>query len=350
MRFVDEVEIVVQSGRGGRGSASFRREKFVPFGGPDGGDGGRGGHVVFAADAGLGSLLDLRGRAQWKAADGTPGGFRQMTGADGEDLVVRVPLGTVIRDLEQDLVICELLADGESRVVVEGGKGGLGNVHFKTSTNRAPRKTTPGGPGESRRLRLELKLVADVGLLGFPNAGKSTLISVISAARPKIADYPFTTLVPNLGVVRVGEDHSFVVADIPGLIEGAAEGKGLGHQFLRHVERTRLLLHLVDASELREDEDPSATPLGRWRVLRDELRRYSRALAERPEILVLTKIDAVEPETLAALKAEFHAVGVSELFAISAVTRQGVTALTTATWERLRDLAPPAPVDDPLGV
>ncbi|MBM4368335.1 MAG: GTPase ObgE [Deltaproteobacteria bacterium] len=350
MRFVDEVEIVVQSGRGGRGSASFRREKFVPFGGPDGGDGGRGGHVIFMADAGLGSLLDLRGRAQWKAADGTAGDFRQMTGADGDDLVVRVPRGTVIRDVDEDLVICELLADGESRVVVEGGKGGLGNVHFKTSTNRAPRKTTPGGPGETRRLRLELKLVADVGLLGFPNAGKSTLISVISAARPKIADYPFTTLVPNLGVVRAGDDNSYVVADIPGLIEGAAEGKGLGHQFLRHVERTRLLLHLVDASEVREDDDPGATPLGRWRVLRDELRRYSQALADRPELVVLTKIDAVSPEALDALKAEFLAAGVEGVHAISAVSGQGVTSLSAATWERLRELAPPLAVDDPLGV
>jgi GTP-binding protein len=329
MRFVDEVDIEVVSGRGGRGSSSFRREKFVPMGGPDGGDGGRGGHVVLRADASLTTLLDLRHRPHWRAGNGTAGDFRQMTGANGADLVIRLPVGTVVGDAESGVVLCELLTDGEERIVAEGGKGGLGNVHFKTSTNRAPRTTTPGGEGEIRKLRLELKLVADVGLLGFPNAGKSTLISVISAARPKIADYPFTTLEPNLGVVRAG-DHSFVVADIPGLIEGAAEGKGLGHQFLRHVERTRMLLHLVSLAE------PDA-PLGRWRVLREELRRYDVGLVERPEIVVLTKQDAVESADVARAVEAFGKEGVRAV-PISAVAGQGVSELVQEVWNRLAEL------------
>ncbi len=334
MRFVDEVEIEVQSGRGGRGSASFRREKYVQHGGPDGGDGGRGGHVILKADARLTSLLDLRSRAHWRAGDGTPGDFRQMTGAAGEDLVIPLPVGTVVRDVAEDVILFELLTDGEERIVAEGGTGGLGNIHFKSSTNRAPRTTTPGGPGLARRVLFELKLVADVGLLGYPNAGKSTLISVISAARPKIADYPFTTLVPNLGVVAIGDEGAFVVADIPGIIEGAAEGKGLGHQFLRHVERTRMLLHLV---ALGEDELP---PLRRWEVLRDELRRYNPEMLERPELVVLTKSDTAEPEAVAAVQAAFGAQGVPTM-TISAVTRQGVPALLQAVWTRLRELAPP---------
>lgn len=332
MRFVDEVEIEVQSGRGGRGSSSFRREKYVPQGGPDGGDGGRGGNVVFCADSGLGSLLDLRSRAHWKAGDGGAGGFRRMTGAQGEDLIVRVPVGTAILDAEEGFALCELLTDGESRVLAAGGKGGLGNVHFKTSTNRAPKETGPAGPGESRRIRIELKLVADVGLLGFPNAGKSTLISVISAARPKIADYPFTTLVPNLGVVAVGDEGSFVVADIPGLIEGAAEGKGLGHQFLRHVERTRVLLHLVS---LAEEGDPVA----RWQVLREELRRYDEDLVARPELVVLSQADAAAPERVQQVLADFAKAGVSDPLVISAVSGQGVANLVQRTWTMLRDLA-----------
>ncbi len=344
MRFVDEVEIIVTSGRGGPGKSSFRREKYVPQGGPDGGDGGRGGHVILRANAGLGSLLDLRGRAQWKAPDGVGGDYRQMTGANGEELVIMVPPGTVVRDLEQDVIICELLADADERVVAEGGRGGLGNVNFKSSTNRAPRTTTPGGPGETRRLRLELKLVADVGLLGFPNAGKSTLISTISAARPKIADYPFTTLVPNLGVVRVGDEASFVVADIPGLIEGAAEGKGLGHQFLRHVERTRMLLHLVSIVDCEPDGLPEAA-LARWSTLREELRRYDPSLLSRPELIVLTKADAVDASVLDAVQRAFGDAGVGPVLVTSAVSRQGVSALVQRTWDTLREL--PAP--DPAG-
>ena len=338
MRFVDEVEIEVQSGRGGRGSSSFRREKYVPHGGPDGGDGGRGGDVVLVADSGLGSLLDLRARAHWKAGDGTAGDYRQMTGAIGADLVIRVPVGTVVLDAAEQFVLCELLKDGESRVVAAGGKGGLGNIHFKTSTNRAPKETGPPGAGETRRVRLELKLVADVGLLGFPNAGKSTLISVISAARPKIADYPFTTLVPNLGVVSVGDGGTFVVADIPGLIEGAAEGKGLGLQFLRHVERTRLLLHLVSLAE-------EGDPVQRWRILRDELRRYNAAMLDRPEIVVLSQVDAVDVGQLDQVRADFAAAGVLHTTAISAVTGQGVATLVQQAWARLRELVPDPPSD-----
>ncbi len=319
----------------------MRREKYVEHGGPDGGDGGRGGHVIFRADAQLGSLLDLRGRALWKAGDGTHGGARNKTGADGEDLVVRVPVGTLVRDNVEDITLCELLTDGEERIVVEGGKSGLGNMHFKTATNRAPRETTPGGAGVLRRVGLELKLVADVGLLGFPNAGKSTLISVISAARPKIADYPFTTLVPNLGVVAADDiGGSFVVADIPGLIEGAAEGRGLGLQFLRHVERTRMLLHLVALDE----EEPK--PVRRWQILRDELRRYDTDLLDRPEVIVLTKSDAVDPKLVTATRKAFAKVGVTEVHVISAATRQGVATLIQSVWTQLRALAasPPAGV------
>ena len=319
----------------------MRREKYVEHGGPDGGDGGRGWHVILRADSQLGSLLDLRGRALWRAGDGTHGGARNKTGADGESLTIRVPVGTLVRDNVEDITLCELLVDGEERIVVEGGKPGLGNMHFKTATNRAPRETTPGGLGVHRRVGLELKLVADVGLLGFPNAGKSTLISVISAARPKIADYPFTTLVPNLGVVAADDvGGSFVVADIPGLIEGAAEGRGLGLQFLRHVERTRMLLHLVALDE----EEP--TPVRRWQILRDELRRYDTDLLDRPEIVVLTKSDVVDAKALTAVRKAFAKAGVPEVHVISAATRQGVSALIESVWTQLRahSASPPAGV------
>ncbi|MEN9787246.1 MAG: hypothetical protein RLZZ299_2510 [Pseudomonadota bacterium] len=329
MRFVDEVEIEVSSGRGGAGSSSMRREKWVPMGGPDGGDGGRGGHVVFVGDEGLGTLMDLRHRTQWRAGDGESGGKRLKTGAQGEDLRIPVPVGTIVTDSHSGAILFELLHHGEERVAAEGGRGGLGNTHFKTSTNRAPKTTTPGGTGTTLRLRLELKLMADVGLLGYPNAGKSTLITVISAARPRIADYPFTTLIPNLGVVAVGEG-SFVVADIPGLIEGAAEGRGLGHQFLRHVQRTRVLWHLVSLSPA-EAEPVEA----RWRTLRAELGRYDATLLERPEILVLTQADTVDADHVDEARAALRAAGAGEAHVVSAVAGDGVPALLRAAWAQL---------------
>ena len=327
MRFIDEVEIEVRSGRGGRGSSTMRREKYVPMGGPDGGDGGRGGHVVFAADEGLQTLMDLRSHALWRAADGEHGGRRRMTGAQGEDLVIRVPVGTIVRDAETHDVLFELVGPEDVRIAAPGGKGGLGNIHFKTATNRAPRETTPGGPGVALKLKLELRLMADVGLLGYPNAGKSTLISKVSAARPKVADYPFTTLVPNLGVVSMGTEGSFVIADIPGLIEGAAEGKGLGLQFLRHLQRTRTLLHLVSLSP-----DEEETVAARHGKLRNELGQYDPGLLEKPELVVLTKVDVADPETLAEARAAFP-----DAFVISAVTGEGVSELIRAVWTRLRE-------------
>jgi GTP-binding protein len=337
VRFVDEVEIVVTSGKGGKGSSSMRREKYVPMGGPDGGDGGRGGHVVFRAAEGLGTLMDLRTRTHWRAGDGEPGGKRQMTGAQGEDLQVRVPVGTIVRDADTGATLFELTAHDEERVAASGGKGGLGNLHFKTSTNRAPKTTTPGEPGKTLRLQLELRLMADVGLLGYPNAGKSTFISAVSAARPKVADYPFTTLVPNLGVVSMGTEGAFVVADIPGLIEGAAEGKGLGHQFLRHVQRNRLLLHLVSLAP--EEEESVADRYGK---LRRELRAYDPEIAERPEVVALTKADTVDEIAVAAAREDLYAAGVAQVHVISSVSGEGVTALVRALWERVRPRDPEA--------
>ena len=331
MRFVDEVEIEIQSGRGGKGSSSFRREKYVPLGGPDGGDGGRGGNVSFRADTGLQTLLDFRSRSYIRAGDGEGGGKRLQTGATGEDIIVRVPVGTILRDGESGQVLFELTRVDEERIAAPGGKGGLGNTHFKSSTNRAPRTTTPGEPGARLRLRLELRLMADVGLLGWPNAGKSTLVSTVSAARPRVADYPFTTLAPSLGVVSVGEDETFVIADIPGLIEGAAEGKGLGHQFLRHLMRNRVLLHLVSLSPM-EAEPPER----RYRALRDELARYDETLVERPEIVVLTQADLVEPEGIEEARAALVAAGASEPRVISAATGQGVQELVHAVWGLLK--------------
>jgi len=291
MKFVDEASIQVQAGKGGDGSASMRREKYVPFGGPDGGDGGRGGSVILEGDSGLNTLVDFRHLRRFKAPNGEAGRGRQMYGKGGEDVVVRVPLGTVVTDEESGVALGEVTAHGERMVVARGGKGGLGNVHFKSSTNRAPRRTVPGEAGESRSLHLELKVLADVGLLGFPNAGKSTLISAVSAARPKVADYPFTTLHPNLGVVRIDTERSFVIADIPGIIEGAAEGAGLGLQFLKHLQRTGLLLHLVDLAPL-DGKDPAEAV----RELETELVKYDAALADKPRWLVFTKADLLDAE------------------------------------------------------
>jgi GTP-binding protein len=287
MKFVDEARARVQAGNGGRGSSSFRREKFVPFGGPDGGDGGRGGSVYLRAVSGINTLADFRIARTFRAAHGEPGGGNDCNGRGGEDLYISVPVGTVVRDADTHEELGDLTRNGAQLLVARGGKGGWGNQRFKSSTNRSPRQFGPGLAGEKRSLELELRVIADVGLLGLPNAGKSTLIRAVSAARPKVADYPFTTLHPNLGVVAVGEHRSFVMADIPGLIEGAAEGAGLGIRFLRHLQRTRLLLHLVDIAPL----DPAADPVRDARAVVAELRKFSRELAAKPRWLVLNKRD-----------------------------------------------------------
>ncbi len=310
----------------------MRREKYVEMGGPDGGDGGRGGNVSFLATTGMQTLLDLRTRSMWRAGDGVSGSGRRKTGAQGDDLVIPVPVGTIVRDAETDAVLFELLTPGDERIAAPGGKGGLGNTHFKTSTNRAPRTTTPGEPSVTARLRLELRLMADVGLLGYPNAGKSTLISVISAARPKVADYPFTTLVPNLGVVSMGDSGSFVVADIPGLIEGAAEGRGLGHQFLRHLQRTRTLLHLVSLSPTEAE-----SVAHRYRSLRNELLAYDAELGDKPELVVLTQRDTVDDEAEAEARAELAEAGAGQVLVISAVTGEGIPELLRETWARIHE-------------
>ncbi|MDG1850744.1 MAG: Obg family GTPase CgtA [Gammaproteobacteria bacterium] len=286
MKFVDETEILVEAGKGGNGCMSFLREKFIEKGGPDGGDGGDGGSIFLVADESLNTLVDFRFQPRYRAKSGQQGRGRQCTGASGEDLEVRVPVGTSIYAVDTDELIGDLLKPGERLLVAQGGKHGLGNMRFKSSTNRAPRQTTNGTPGESRQLLLQMKVVADVGLLGLPNAGKSTLIRAVSSATPKVADYPFTTLVPNLGVVRAGEDNSFVMADIPGLIEGASEGAGLGIRFLKHLARTRVLLHLVDIAPL-DSSDPADAALA---IIR-ELENFSEALARKERWLVLNKID-----------------------------------------------------------
>jgi len=292
MKFVDEANIIVTAGNGGNGSASFRREKYIPFGGPDGGDGGRGGSVLLEGDSGLNTLVDFRHMRKFKAQNGQHGSGRNKTGKGGENVVIRVPLGTVITEAETGEHIGDVTEHGQQLLVAKGGRGGLGNVHFKSSTNRSPRQTVPGSAGDTFELHLELKVLADVGLLGFPNAGKSTLISTVSAARPKVADYPFTTLYPNLGVVRIDVDRSFVIADIPGLIEGAAEGTGLGIQFLKHLQRTRLLLHLVDLAPLMLDVDP----VEQVRQLEQELRNFDPGLMDKPRWLVFTKADLLPPD------------------------------------------------------
>ena len=292
MKFVDEARVRVQAGNGGRGSTSFRREKFVPFGGPDGGDGGHGGSVYLRAAAGINTLVDYRIERLWRAQHGEPGSSNDCTGRSGEDLYIPVPAGTVVRDAETGEVLGDLAREGDLLAVARGGKGGWGNQRFKSSTNRTPRQFGPGLPGEKRTLELELKVLADVGLLGQPNAGKSTLIRAMSAARPKVADYPFTTLHPHLGVVSVGEHRSFVMADIPGLIEGAAEGAGLGIRFLKHLQRTRLLLHVLDIAPL----DPEADPVLDARAIVAELKKFSPELALKPRWLVLNKSDLLTPE------------------------------------------------------
>ncbi len=322
--FVDEVRIVVKAGQGGDGICSFRREMFVPRGGPDGGDGGNGGDVVFAASHRLTTLLDLRYQKHYEAADGKPGGGSNCTGRRGESVVVTLPVGTVVYDDATGEVLADLVADRETVTIAKGGRGGRGNSNFATSTNRVPTHFETGTAGEERELRLELKLLADVGLIGFPNAGKSTLIAAISAARPKIADYPFTTLIPNLGVVRLGEDRSFVVADIPGLIEGAHEGKGLGFQFLRHIERTSFLLHLIDVSEWATDD-----PVASFDIMRHELASYDPLLAKRPFAIVPTKIDVAGDGARLNILQTYCTRHQYACLPISSATRQGLTDLVS---------------------
>ncbi len=331
MKFVDQVLIEARSGDGGRGCVSFRREKFIPKGGPDGGDGGRGGDIYFVVDSSLTTLLDFRYQRHHRAKNGAPGLGKNMHGKSGDDLYLHVPPGTLVYDDESGEKLLDLTESEQQVLFLKGGQGGRGNARFATSTNRAPRHAQPGIPGEVRQLRLELKLLADVGLIGLPNAGKSTLISVISAAKPKIADYPFTTLTPNLGVVDLG-DRTMVVADIPGLIEGASEGQGLGTRFLRHVERTDLFLHLVDLSTLQQGD-----PLENFALINQELERYDTGLARKPQLVVFNKIDIPEVRQQAEeLKPEFEAMG-HEVFLVSAVSREGVKELVRAAAARLTE-------------
>ena len=345
MKFVDEATIDVAAGDGGAGCASFRREKFIPFGGPNGGDGGRGGSIHAVADVNLNTLIDYRYARRHEARNGEAGRGSDQFGAAGEDIVLRMPVGTILTDVESGQVVAELLVPGERLLICKGGDGGFGNLHFKTSTNRAPRQKTPGWPGEQKKLKLELRVLADVGLLGMPNAGKSTLIAAISNARPKIADYPFTTLHPNLGVVRVAPEQSFVVADIPGLIEGAAEGAGLGHQFLRHLQRTRLLLHLVDMAPFDESVDPVAQA----KAIVKELKKYDPALHAKPRWLILNKMDMVDADHRAALVKDFvkRMRSKAPVFEISGLTREGLEPLLKAIYKHVAASknAPQAPVD-----
>ncbi|MEG3789416.1 GTPase ObgE [Lysobacter sp. CCNWLW3] len=324
MKLVDEAEIQVIAGNGGNGCIGFRREKFIPLGGPDGGDGGAGGSVWLVADENVNTLVDFRHQKQFRAQRGENGMGRQAYGKGGDDLVIVVPVGTVVTNVETDEVIGDLTSNGDRLLVARGGKGGLGNMHFKSSTNRTPRKALPGLPGEQRELKLELKLLADVGLLGFPNAGKSTLIRAVSAATPKVADYPFTTLYPNLGVVSVEAHRSFVIADIPGLIEGAADGAGLGAQFLRHLQRTRLLLHLVDIAPM-EGGVEGVSPAEQVRAIERELAKHDPELLAKPRWLVLNKADLLlEEEQQAAAQAVIDELGWKDRwFLVSAIGRDG---------------------------
>jgi GTP-binding protein len=333
MKFVDEATIDVAAGDGGAGCASFRREKFIPFGGPDGGNGGRGGSIFAVADVNLNTLIDYRYARRHEARNGEAGRGADQFGAAADDIVLRMPVGTIITDLETEQAIAELLVPGEPVLICKGGDGGFGNLHYKSSTNRAPRQKTPGWPGEQRKLQLELRVLADVGLLGMPNAGKSTLIASISNARPKIADYPFTTLYPNLGVVRVAPEQSFVVADLPGLIEGAAEGAGLGHQFLRHLQRTRLLLHLVDMAPF----DDAVDPVAQAKAIVTELKKYDTELHAKPRWLVLNKLDMVPVEERAAKVKDFvkRMRWKGPVFQISALTREGLDPLVRAVYDHV---------------
>lgn len=322
MKFVDYAKIFVASGRGGKGCVSFRREKYVPKGGPDGGDGGKGGAIIFKATSQMNTLQDFRYKPEYKAQKGQDGRKKKMHGKDGEDMTIPVPVGTVIRIADTDDIIADLIKDGDIFVAARGGRGGLGNSHFATPTRQVPRFAQPGEEGEEKWLILELKLLAEVGLIGLPNAGKSTLISVISAARPKIADYPFTTLVPNLGVVKTDDHKSFVVADIPGLVEGAHKGTGLGHQFLRHVERTKILLHLVDVSDTADHD-----PVKQLEKINGELQMYSAELTAKPQIVVATKLDAATLKKKLDMLEKYCKTNHIDYFGISSVTGKGVKNL-----------------------
>ncbi len=328
MKFIDEVSITVQSGDGGRGCVSFRREKYIPRGGPDGGDGGKGGDVILKSTSRRRTLYPFRFKREFKAKNGAAGQGKQRSGKNGDDLILEIPPGTLVTDTETNEIIKDFTRADEAFILARGGRGGLGNHRFKTSTNRAPRYAQPGEPGQLLKLKLELKLLADIGLVGLPNAGKSTLISVVSSASPKIADYPFTTLTPILGVVQPAGAESFVVADIPGLIEGAHRGAGLGVRFLRHIERTRVLLHLVDASSIDPDK-----PLVDYETVNREMALYNPKLAEKPQIVVLTKMDL--PGTGRAAERFQAAVKEREVMLISAVTQKGVNALTLKMAELL---------------
>ena len=347
MKFVDEAFIDVAAGDGGNGCVSFRHEKYKEFGGPNGGDGGRGGHVFAVADLNLNTLVDFRYSRRHDAKRGQHGMGSDMFGAAGDDVLLKMPVGTIISDVETGEVLYELLTPGEVITIAKGGDGGFGNMRFKSAINRAPRQKTPGWPGEKKSLKLELKVLADVGLLGMPNAGKSTLISAISNARPRIADYPFTTLHPNLGVVRVGPEQSFVVADLPGLIEGAAEGAGLGHLFLRHLQRTRLLLHVIDLAPF----DDAVDPVAQARAIVGELKKYDAALHEKPRWLVLNKLDMVPAEERAARVKDFvkRLRFKGPVFEISALTREGCEPLVQAIYRHVKAQQvaeqPPAEID-----
>ena len=347
MKFVDEAFIDISAGDGGAGCVSFRHEKYKEFGGPNGGDGGRGGHVFAVADPNLNTLVDYRYSRRHDAKRGQHGMGSDMFGAAGDDITLKMPVGTIISDAETGEVLYELLTPGEVITIAKGGDGGFGNMRFKSAINRAPRQKTPGWPGEKKSLKLELKVLADVGLLGMPNAGKSTLITAISNARPRIADYPFTTLHPNLGVVRVGPEQSFVVADLPGLIEGASEGAGLGHLFLRHLQRTRLLLHVVDMAPF----DDSVDVVVQARAIVNELKKYDQGLYRKPRWLVLNKLDMVpEQERSARVKDVVRRLRFKgPVFEISALNHQGCDALVKAVYQHVHAQqvleAPPAPVD-----
>ncbi len=335
--FADRAKIIIRSGKGGDGHVSFRREKYVPDGGPDGGDGGRGGDVIFEADKGMNTLFDYRHKRKFSAGNGQEGGKKRCHGKDGQDLVLRVPEGTVVREAQSGQVIADLSGDHLRQVVLKGGRGGNGNMHYATSTMQAPKYAQPGQEAIELEVILELKMIADVGLIGFPNAGKSTFLSRVTNARPKIADYPFTTITPNLGVVETDDGQGFVIADIPGLIEGASQGAGLGHEFLRHIERTRLMIHLVDAAGV-DGRDPVESV----RAINRELASYQEDLALRPQIIAANKIDAVyvqegEKDPVAALREAFEPEGYS-VYAVSAVTGEGIGELLSAVMEKLRSM------------